>query len=238
MDPVGVEITNHLTQVERLRRERAANPALAQRVHAVKDYQHRRFQSTYADLLAQPRYTAAAMFFLDELYGPHDFADRDAQFARIVPALVRLFPREIIATVASLGELHALSEELDTAMARHVTALPVDARSYAAAWRDVGRAADRQRQIDLMLGIGRALDRYTANPLLRHSLRMMRRPAALAGLGALQHFLETGFDTFRALRGAEPFLQVIAQRERALANSLFEASQDPPEDFARLDRGD
>jgi len=51
----------------------------------------------------RPRYGPAAHFFLEELYGPRDFADRDTQFARVVPALVRLFPREIVATVAILA---------------------------------------------------------------------------------------------------------------------------------------
>jgi len=37
----------------------------------------------------------------------------------------------------------------------------------------------------------------------------------------LQRFLETGFDTFREMRGAEFFLQTIAGRERSLAAQLF-----------------
>ena len=84
----------------------------------VKRYQHRRFQHTYADLLASPRYARSARFFLDDLYGPEDFTRRDEQFARVVPGLMRLFPRELVGTVMSLGELHALSEQFDTAMAR------------------------------------------------------------------------------------------------------------------------
>jgi hypothetical protein len=67
------------------------------------------------------------------------------------------------------------------------------------------------------LGVGTALDRFTRNLLLRNSLRLMRAPAAAAGLGHLQRFLETGFETFRAMRGAQEFLGAIAERERALA---------------------
>lgn len=232
MNPIEHEITAHLAKVETERRRRQADPALAARVRALKDYQHRRFQHTYADLLAQPRYTRAAAFFLEELYGPHDFAERDAQFARIVPALVRLFPREIVGTVADLAVLHALSEELDTAMALQLGDGLLSAHAYVSAWQAVGRAPDRERQIDLMHRIGQALDRYTANPLLRHSLRMMRRPARAAGLGALQQFLEKGFDTFRELRGAEPFLRTISDRERALARALFDPVAAIPEDFS------
>jgi len=72
-----------------------------------------------------------------------------------------------------------------------------------------------------MLDVGQALDALTRKPLLRHSLRLMRGPAMAAGLSALQRFLETGFDTFRAMRGAEGLLDTIARRERSLAAELF-----------------
>jgi hypothetical protein len=92
---------------------------------------------------------------------------------------------------------------------------------YAKAWREVARAEDRDRQIELMLTVGRALDRYTRSLLLRRTLRMMRAPAQAAGLGALQQFLERGFDTFRQMGGAAHFLDSIARRERQLAAHLF-----------------
>lgn len=200
---------------------RIADPPLAERVREVKRFQHKRFEHTYGDLLAQPRYAPSARFFLEELYGPGDFTARDEQFARVVPAMVRMFSHDIVSTVANLGELHALSEVLDTAMARALARPDLDADRYGLAWRAVGRTADRERQIVLMLAVGSDLGRYTARSLLRHSLRLMRVPAAAAGLGAMQRFLETGFDTFRQMHDANFFLQTIAERERSLAARLF-----------------
>src|SRR5512138_3570383 len=100
-------ILGYLRTVDAERERRAAAPELAQRVHAIKSYQQQRFMRTYADLLGSDRYAAAANFFLQELYGPKDYSQRDAQFARVVPSLVRLFPQEIVETVKTLGELHA-----------------------------------------------------------------------------------------------------------------------------------
>ncbi|MCU0919613.1 MAG: hypothetical protein MUF16_04655 [Burkholderiaceae bacterium] len=212
-----------LARVDAQRAQRAADPSLHDRVQAVKHYQHERFQHTYADLLAMPRYAKATRFFLEELYGPMDFTRRDTQFKRVVPGLVRLFPKEVVLTVQTLGELHALSEELDTAMGRHVPAGAVDLAGYITAWQAVGRPAEREAQILLMRRVADALDVYTRNPLLRHSLRLMRAPARLAGLPELQAFLEAGFDTFGAMRGAQDFLDTVVQRERALAAWLFAA---------------
>lgn len=216
-------ILDDLKRVEAERRARAADPALADAVHRLKAYQQKRFETTYADLLADPRYRNAAGFFLQELYGPHDFTRRDAQFARIVPAMVRLFPREVVDTVRHLAALHALSEELDTAMARRLGARALDGRVYVELWQATGRPAERRAQIELTHRVGLDLDAYTRNPLLRHSLRMMRGPARLAGLDALQRFLESGFDTFRAMHGAQAFLATIVHRETELAERLFAA---------------
>src|SRR6185295_7072011 len=90
----------------------------------------------------------------------------------------------------------------------------------------VGRADDRERQIALILGIATQLDRVTRLPLLRNALRVMRTPARIAGLGELQRMLESGFDTFRAMHGADEFVATIGARERALAADLFAADGD------------
>lgn len=227
MSPEGRRVLEFLGSVSAERAARRADATLSARTEAIKHWQHRRFRQTYADLLASPRYAAAARFFLDDLYGPQDFAERDAQFARVVPGLARLFPHELLLTVLQLAELHALSEQLDTAMARSLDADRIDGRSYADAWRRVGRPAQRARQVELMLAVGSALDRYTRNVLLRKALRLMRGPARAAGIGRLQEFLENGFDTFRDLRGAQSFLDTIAARERALIDALFAGAPAP-----------
>lgn len=222
MQSAADTILADLGTVESERLRRGAEPALAAAVQAVKEYQQRRFARSYESLLASPRYGPAARFFLDELYGPRDFAERDHQFARVVPALVRLFPSEVVDTVASLARLHAISERLDSEMGACLPAsAPIESASYVAAWRRVGGADSREQQVALTLGIGAELDRLTRKPLLRQTLRLMRGPAHAAGLGALQGFLERGFDTFRAMKGAQEFLTEVGRNERALCAALF-----------------
>ena len=212
-------ILEELAHVQRLRDERAVDADLAERVNLLKAYQSRRFETTYADLLASDRYRAAARFFLQELYGPQEFVSRDAQFPRVAPKVSRLFPAEITETVAALARLHALSESLDSAMARQLV-LPLTQSSYGHAWLAVGRDADRRQQIELTMLVGTALDRYTRSPVLRGALRLMREPARAAGLRELQRFLESGFDTFAAMNGAQHFLDTVRDRERAFIQTV------------------
>lgn len=217
-------ILRQLDAVQAQRERRRGVPDLKARVDAIKKYQQKRFTHTYADLLASPRYRGAARFFLDEMYGPQDFSDRDAQLARVVPALVRLFTAEVVDVVGTVVSLHALSEQFDSAMGQALPGALLDAQGYAAAWRATGEPTLRERQISLTIDVGAALDRLVHKPLLRRSLHLMRGPARLAGLAQLQEFLERGFEAFRGMQGADQFLALVAQRERQLAAALFNAS--------------
>ena len=221
-------IRQAVAEVELLRQECREVPGIAAAVAALKRFQAARFAGTYADLLASGAYGPAARFFLEELYSDRDYADRDAQFARIAHAVEKLFPRDVAETAGGLARLHALTESLDHAMAR---AGPLagadDVPGYVRAWKAVGRRNDRQLQLETVIAIGREMTRLTRTPGLRLMLKMMRAPAAAAGLSSLQRFLETGFDTFATVAkqrgGAEQFLATIHEREQRLMEFLFDA---------------
>jgi hypothetical protein len=216
-------ILGNLRAVESERRRRSEQAELARKVVALKAFQQRRFTRSYADLLASERYGPACRFFLDELYGPKDFTHRDEQFAKIVSGLVTFFPREVVATVASVAELHALSEVLDTAMAVEMRDAPIAPVDYLRAWQGVGRVADRHRQVTLTVGVAQTLDRVTRKPLMRSAVRLMRAPARAAGVMELQRFVEAGFDAFGAMRGARDFIATVQAREEAFAAAIFAA---------------
>ena len=134
-------------------------------------------------------------------------------------------------TSVSLAQLHALTEDLDQAMARQWLSPELrdqeESARYVGAWRLVERRADRQGQLETVLAIGNEMARLTRMPGLRLMLKMMRGPASAAGLSSLQRFLENGFDTFAGMarrpRGAEAFLELIRERESSLIALLFDA---------------
>ena len=212
-------IRESVAKVTSIRHAAANNPELFHAHKTIKRFQAQRFAGTYRDLLASSTFSGAANFFLNELYGDKDFSLRDAQFARIANALQSFFPEKVIATAVALAHLHALTEELDQEMALawlNNPNLPDEVR-YRQAWRAVARSDDRNRQLTDVLRVGEELDKLTRKPGLRTMLRMMRKPAEVAGLGALQSFLESGFDTFAMMARNGPrvreFLETIRQRE-------------------------
>lgn len=220
-------IRSAVAEVRRLREQSLLHPEAAGATACLKRFQARRFAGMYADLLASPVYGRAARFFLEELYGDRDFAQRDAQFARIAGAVDKLLPRDAGATAAALAQLHALTESLDHAMARaHPLLSADDAAGYVQAWKATGRRVDRERQLEAVVAIGEEMARLTRMPGLRMVLKMMRGPASASGLDQLQSFLESGFDTFAAvarLPGGVPlFLHTVRERESDLMVTLFD----------------
>lgn len=223
-------IRDCIADVNALRLHRTGDAALGAAVATVKTLQARRFAGTYADLMVSPAFGPAARFFLEELYSDRDYTARDLQFGRIAGTLQTMFPRSVVETAVALAVLHAQTENLDQDMGRAWLQADVaapEASRYTAAWRAVGQRGGRQQQLQRVLAMGQDLARLTRTPGLRTMLRMMRGPATAAGMGALQQFLEAGFDTFGQLarqRGAvEQFLATIEQREEALIRQLFDA---------------
>lgn len=224
-------IRDAIADVTALRLHRTGAPALGTAVGNVKSLQARRFRGTYADLMASPAFGPAARFFLEELYSDTDYTERDQQFGRIAGTLQTMFPQPVVNTAMALAVLHAQTEGLDQDMGRAWLAQGSDATGdptrYTAAWRTVGQRHARQQQLQRVLAMGNDLARLTRTPGLRMMLRMMRGPANAAGMGALQKFLEAGFDTFGQLArqrgGVEQFLATIEQREQALMDLLFDA---------------
>ena len=223
-------IQTAVDSVVQLRQLAMNKPDLAQAVSEVKAFQARRFTGSYIDLLQTKQYKSATLFFLEELYSEKDYSDRDAQFSRIAGTLERLFPKQVVQTAVALAQLHCLTEELDLAMAQSWLDNPEPnaITRYIAAWHAVGRRQDRNAQLSGALRVGQELVVLTHTPGLRIALKMMRRPAKLAGMAALQHFLESGFDTFAAMGnqpdGTDFFLNTVKKRESALIDQLFDAS--------------
>jgi hypothetical protein len=221
-----------LGNVQHLRQVHADNPALGARALAIKRFQQQRFARSYQDLLVSDRYGLAARFFLEELYGPGDKAVRDAQFAKVVPAVVNHFPQAVTQLVEALVSLHALSEQLDHEMAVNLaecagadSSVPTNAE-YICTWQITGSRDRREQQLVSVGWIGQKLDELTRNRWLRHGLVMMRPAAAAAGLAALQRFLEAGLQAFTHMKGADEFLRIVSTREAQLFETLYDGKPD------------
>ena len=237
--PARAALLHELQRVQDLHADRQRNADLDRALDQLGVWQSRRLRATYTDLAAHPRYADAIAFFLSDLYGS-DFAQRDADLARVVPLMVRMLPERVIATVAMALELNTLAQELDRLLLAHLPHqdATLTVAAYCQAFRAMGHRPERGRQVELIGEIGRGLDSVVRKPFIHAALVMMRQPARLAGLAVLHDFLERGFEAFHKMHGAEHFLATIDARERALFDRIFAGEEAPFEDpLAQTARG-
>jgi hypothetical protein len=219
----------HLSTLQSLRGTGTQDVVFLQRLLIVKRWQSARLARTYADLAAQTRYAPAVDFFLNDLYAPKDFSKRDAEMIRIYPTLRKLLPASTVETVGLALELDAISEHLDQTLTRLLfeTSGEFSEAGYIVAFRRCGTEAERMRQVELVDQVGRRLDAVVEKPFIYSTLKLLRKPAHLAGLGELQDFLEHGFSAFRHMHGAEEFLAAIVKRESQIITRIFSGHPSP-----------
>ena len=223
-------LARELERVAKLHGERLADPALAAALERLSQWQAARLRATYADLEAQPRYAEAVEFFETDLYGGADFAQRDADVAKVAPIMAMMLPERVIGTIAQAMELNVLSQQLDRALLARLPrpdARRITVADYCAAYRSLANRPERERQIAIIAEIGAALDRFVRMPFIHAALSMRRQPARLAGMGVLHEVLERGFAAFRKMNGADVVLRTIVERETALMDAIFDGVAAP-----------
>jgi len=207
------------------------DPEFRDRLRTLQAWQCRRLEDTHADMAANPRYAPGIRFFIEDLYAPRDFSDRDTEIEQALPYMTRLLPESVLETATTAMKLYVLSRELDRNM---VQALFVDLRvteidpaSYAEAYRICDQFAERREQIRLIGELAERLEHYVRSRFLIATLRMARAPAALAGLGDLQSFLERGCSAFHHMRGSEHFVRTTVTRELLILERIEQGSSEP-----------
>lgn len=223
-DDVVVELERLLERKRALQSQRSVT--LSERLCKLQAWQQARLASTYDDLRRDPRYRQAVEFFLTDLYGSRDFSARDSELERAWGRLQRALPSAALEILRPALELDVLSMELDQETAACLGTEPVTADSYAQAYRGAGRPDARRHQIALTLDVGSRLSRVVASRWIGFALRAARMPARTAGFATLQDFLERGFEAFRRMGDARPFLEAIRHRESQLMRELFSPCKD------------
>ncbi len=229
---VSKAIIQHLHQVNAYR-DLAERMGLLPAIARLQDWQCQRLLASHQDLAAQPRYQLAMSFFVDELYGPKDFSQRDADLARVIPKLSKLLPDKAMKALDDALALNALSYDLDMKMTQSLAAaqpdgnaLIIDRDSYARAYRDVGERDKREQQIHIIEHLGGELADVITIRGIGMLIKLARRPAKLAGVLSLHEFLERGYNAFHAIGDVHSFIDPVMRREHALMEALFEPGLD------------
>ena len=228
-----------LRDFQQLKRHPGEEKPLDPKIALLRTWQSERLARTYADLLADPRYRPACLFFLNEVYAPRDFSQRDRDMETAHDALQHILPDALIRPLALTVELHHLTEALDQRLIDVLTQQlgvtdTITTALYAEAYRICDNYDERVRQIDLVQQIGSRLDGVVRSPLTGAMLAVSKGPARKAGWGELTDYLENGYRAFKHMRGARHFLDTVREREQRILDRIYAGDPDPfrfgPED--------
>jgi hypothetical protein len=233
----AARFTETIQHLSRLRQYRLAQPPIS---HAEMDasllrlraWQSARLAQTHADLLESHRYGPACRFFLDEIYAPRDFSQRDQDIEYLYAIMSSFLPEFLIKVVRKAIEMNNLTNELDWALSRVLieklgVTEQITPELYAEAYRICDNYEERAHQIHLIGEVGSMVDRGTRIPLMGITLHLARRPARRAGWVELHEFLEKGYTAFKHMGRADEFLKTIQEREMGILDRIYAGHPEP-----------
>lgn len=220
-------IIQHLTQVTTLQ-NLAQSTGVLPKIRELQAWQCKRLLASHKNLWTQQRFNPAMQFFIDELYGPKDFTQRDQDIAKVVPKMAKLLPDKALVSLESALHLNRLSFELDFDLANTIKSNPINRETYALAYYQCQNQQSRVQQINFIDALGKDLADVVKIKGISTLLMLSRKPAKLAGVIALHEFLESGYQAFKKLGRVEDFIQPIVNSERQIMLDLFDQNRPNP----------
>ncbi|NCP63803.1 MAG: hypothetical protein GW763_06410 [Paraglaciecola sp.] len=227
MTDTSKKIIRHLHGVMTMQ-EIAQKGKLLTAIREVQAWQCKRLMVSHAKMYEQARFKPAVEFFVNELYGPKDFSQRDQDIAKVVPKMAKLLPDKALHSLANAIHLNALSFECDFDLAKQLDGRSVDRDSYRRAYVASANQTARAKQITFIRQLGEDLAEVVKMRGISTLLMLSRKPAKLAGVLVLHEFIETGFKAFKQLGDVDDFVVPIVNYEQQLMLQLFDLSQDNP----------
>ena len=226
------KLLRDLQQNEELRHQPVSSSGLDPQIALLRQWQSRRLQTTYADLLDDPQYRPACLFFLSDIYAPRDFSQRDHDLQRLHDFLAKVMPPAMIALLTEIVELNRLSNALDQQLAQVLAGRlgvtdAITSEQYAEGYRLCDNHAERLRQIDLMISVLTEVGQGARSRAVGAAVKLMRLPAVRTGWVELYDYLRNGHAAFKGMRRVQTFVDLVEQREKRILERIFAGHPQP-----------
>jgi hypothetical protein len=213
-------------------REEIALSGLDPKLALLRVWQGERLARTYADLLEQPRYRPACLFFLEDIYAARDFSQRDHDLETMYEFMRRFVPDAVSRPAALTIKLHRMTEALDHKLLEVLVGQlgvtdSITVEQYAEAYRRCNNYRERVEQIDAIIEICEHIDGIVRNPIAGPALRIAKSPLRGAGYGEVVSFLERGYDSFKRMHGSRYFRKTLHVREMGILDRFYAHDPDP-----------
>jgi hypothetical protein len=219
------ELLEYTERSNAIHREYLGDPELLDRYEHFVAWQTDYLLPFYENLRISPDYEAAVDFVVSDLTGI-GVSQRDRNIARVVPLMSKMLPERALRTMASAMHLNARVLEINLSICRILYEgkpgdVEITEATYCTANRRAASLDECFELIQLTAEIGHSLNHVIRIPMIGPMLRAMRKPAQLWGFGAMQTFLEQGYETFSALEDVDRFLEDITARMTEVFTYIF-----------------
>ncbi len=185
--PDPARLLHDLEHSKELKPEVVAEVELDPQLVLLRAWQSDRLASTYADLLADKRYSPACHFFLADIYAPCDFSQRDHDLKQIHTYLSRVVPVQMLQLLTDTVELNELTSRLDRDLLRVLVDRlgvvdTITPQLYAQSYRVCDNYIDRKYQIDLTTRLLKEVAEGARLAVVGLAMKVVHGPAERAGL--------------------------------------------------------
>jgi hypothetical protein len=213
-------------------REEIERSGLDPKLALLRVWQGERLAHTYADLLEQPRYRSACLFFLEDIYAARDFSQRDHDLETMYDFMRRFVPDAVSRPAALTIKLHRMTEALDRKLLEVLVNQvgitdSITVEQYAEGYRRCDNYRERVEQIDAIIEICEHIDGIVRNPITGPALSVAKRPLRGAGYGEVVSFLERGYDSFKRMHGSRHFRKTLQERELGILDRFYTHDPEP-----------
>jgi len=215
----------HMRCSNELHRSYLNEPGQLEQYDHFTEWQMAYLLTFFTDLHERPGYGQAIDFTMSDLAGV-GVSHRDRDLERAAPAITRMLPLTALQTIAAAAKLNARVLQVNLGILGHLQVggkLPatISRRVYYVACRESSTLDECIELVHLATNLGITLKTLVGMPLLGAMLRGMRGPAYVAGFGALQDFLESGYSKFREIPDIDHFLSEIEARMTKYFETIF-----------------
>lgn len=202
------------------------------RLKVLRAFQVERLKNTYKGLLDDEETHGVMEFFLDEIYAPRDFTQRDHDAEHLYQQFRSALPPEPLKLLEDVLEVNRQSQVLDQLLAdtlgeRLQPNEPLAELDYIAGFRECNNAEDRIAQLELTVSAMRDVILGSRSRTVGLGLRMIKIPAYRAGYGDLYEFIQRGYKACKPVRNINRIVDTLYARETQIIDNIFSGKDDP-----------
>lgn len=217
-------------------RQRPELKELDPQLAMLRTWQVERLRTTYTDMLESKSYRLACEFFLNEIYAPRDFSQRDQDFVHLYTMAKRFIPEHFLDLFKALLELNNMTHALDQSLLQALVGPlgmtdEITPALYSQAYRICDNYDERKFQIELLVAVIHDVGAGARDRLVGPTLQLARIPAALGGWNEIYDFTTHGYQAFHAMRHPGTFASTIQKREMIILDRIFSGDNDPFRDL-------